>query len=81
MLKIRNETETDYREVETLTRKAFYNLYIPGCVEHYLVHVMRGHNRSSTLSWNWTAGSSETKKAHLLYTKQIDGLFSYSYEF
>ena len=44
MLKIRNETETDYREVETLTRKAFYNLYIPGCVEHYLVHVMRGHN-------------------------------------
>lgn len=29
--------------MEELTRKAFYNLYIPGCVEHYLVHHMRGH--------------------------------------
>lgn len=43
MLTIRNETEKDYKTVETITRKAFYNMYIPGCVEHYLVHVMRGH--------------------------------------
>ena len=43
MLKIRNETEADYKTVEELTRKAFYNLYIPGCVEHYLVHIMRNH--------------------------------------
>ncbi len=40
---IRNERETDYRKVEEITRKAFWNLYIPGCVEHYLVHVMRPH--------------------------------------
>lgn len=40
---IRNEKETDYKTVETITRKAFYNLYIPGCVEHYIVHIMRGH--------------------------------------
>lgn len=43
MIKIRNEKETDYIQVEEITRKAFYNLYIPGCVEHYLVHIMRGH--------------------------------------
>lgn len=43
MLKIRNEKETDYMEVEEITRKAFYNLYIPGCTEHYLVHIMRPH--------------------------------------
>ena len=43
MLTIRNETPRDYRAVEELTRWAFYNLYIPGCVEHYLVHVMRDH--------------------------------------
>ena len=43
MLYIRNEKETDYKLVEDITRKAFYNMYIPGCVEHYLVHVMRGH--------------------------------------
>ena len=40
---IRNETVSDYIRVEEITRKAFWNLYIPGCVEHYLVHVMRSH--------------------------------------
>lgn len=40
---IRNERESDYNEVERITREAFYNLYIPGCMEHYLVRVMRGH--------------------------------------
>lgn len=43
LIKIRNEKEEDYRIVEDMTRKAFYNLYIPGCTEHYLVHHMRGH--------------------------------------
>lgn len=43
MLTIRNETKADREIVEEITRKAFYNLYIPGCVEHYLVHVMREH--------------------------------------
>ncbi len=40
---IRNEKETDYERVEEITRKSFWNLYIPGCNEHYLVHVMRSH--------------------------------------
>jgi putative acetyltransferase len=40
---IRNETENDYRAVEELTREAFWNLYFPGCNEHYLVHKMRNH--------------------------------------
>ncbi len=43
MITIRNERETDYKNVEEITRKAFYNQYIPGCVEHYLVRKMRGH--------------------------------------
>jgi len=43
MIKIRNEEETDYERVEEITRKSFWNLYVPGCVEHYLVHVMRPH--------------------------------------
>lgn len=42
-VKIRNEKETDYKRVEEITRKAFWNLYVPGCNEHYLVHVMRSH--------------------------------------
>lgn len=43
MLLIRNEEEKDYQAVEELTRKAFYNIYCPGCYEHYLVRVMRPH--------------------------------------
>ncbi len=43
MINIRNEKKSDYKKTEEITRKAFYNLYIPGCVEHYLVHVMRSH--------------------------------------
>ena len=43
MLNIRHERESDYKNVEDITRKAFYNVYVPGCMEHYLVHIMRGH--------------------------------------
>jgi len=40
---IRNEQRGDFRKVEDITRKAFWNLYVPGCNEHYLVHTMRNH--------------------------------------
>ena len=43
VIRIRNEQTADRARVETLTREAFYNLYVPGCVEHYLVHIMREH--------------------------------------
>ena len=40
---IRNETEKDFRDVENLTRTAFWNVYKPGADEHYYVHMMRSH--------------------------------------
>jgi predicted N-acetyltransferase YhbS len=40
---IRLENEQDFSEVEELTREAFWNLYIPGCDEHYLCHILREH--------------------------------------
>lgn len=40
---IRPETENDYFENEHVTREAFWNLYVPGCNEHYLVHILRKH--------------------------------------
>lgn len=40
---IRQETKADYQAVEKLTREAFWNQHVPGCNEHYLVHVMRNH--------------------------------------
>ena len=42
-LLIRNEIESDLRDVEELTREAFWNLYVKGCDEHYLVHILRDH--------------------------------------
>ncbi|MBR6040113.1 MAG: N-acetyltransferase [Clostridia bacterium] len=38
---IRNETEADFRAVENLVREAFWNVYRPGCLEHYVIHVLR----------------------------------------
>lgn len=38
---IRNETPADYAAVEHLTREAFWNVYRPGCMEHYVLHVLR----------------------------------------
>jgi predicted N-acetyltransferase YhbS len=42
-IKIRLETKEDYLKVEELTREAFWNLYTPGCDEHYLCHILRDH--------------------------------------
>jgi len=38
---LRRETPGDAREVENLTREAFWNQYTPGCSEHYLAHTLR----------------------------------------
>lgn len=40
---LRPEQPADYRATETVTREAFWNHFGPGCDEHYLVHIMRGH--------------------------------------
>ena len=40
---IRGEQKKDYCKVESLIRRAFWNLYVPGCTEHYLAHVIREH--------------------------------------
>ena len=38
---VRLEEKKDYREVENLVREAFWNVYKPGCAEHYVIHVLR----------------------------------------
>ena len=38
---IRLETAEDYRKVENLIRESFWNVYRPGCSEHYVIHVLR----------------------------------------
>ena len=38
---IRPEKPDDYRTVENLVRESFWNVYRPGCSEHYVIHVLR----------------------------------------
>ncbi len=38
---IRLEKKEDAREVENLVRESFWNVYRPGCSEHYVIHVLR----------------------------------------
>ncbi len=38
---IRLESKEEYREVENLIRESFWNVYRPGCSEHYVIHVLR----------------------------------------
>lgn len=38
---IRPEKKEDFREVEFLIRESFWNVYKPGCSEHYVMHTLR----------------------------------------
>ena len=38
---IRIETEKDYKTAENVTREAFWNVYRPGCLEHYVLNQLR----------------------------------------
>ena len=38
---VRRETPADYKASENLTREAFWNVYCPGCMEHYVLHCDR----------------------------------------
>ena len=40
-MNIRLEQPQDYREVENLTREAFWNVYRPGCTEHFVLNRFR----------------------------------------
>lgn len=38
---IRLEEKNEYRKVENLVRDSFFNVYRPGCLEHYVLHQLR----------------------------------------
>ena len=38
---IRRETAADHRAVENLVRESFWNVYRPGCLEHFVLHRLR----------------------------------------
>lgn len=38
---IRPEKKEEYREVENMVRESFWNVYRPGCLEHYVLNQLR----------------------------------------
>lgn len=42
-IKIRLEKKEEYREVENLVREAFWNVYRPGCLEHFVLNRLRNN--------------------------------------
>ena len=38
---IRLERKDEHREVENLVRESFWNVYRPGCLEHYVLNQLR----------------------------------------
>ncbi len=65
---LREEAPADTRAVEELTREAFWNVYGPGCSEHYLLHVMR--KSSAFIKELDIVAESENKiVGNIVYTK------------
>ncbi len=40
-IRIRLEMKQEQRAVETMVRESFWNVYRPGCLEHYVLHQLR----------------------------------------
>lgn len=40
---IRLEKKEEHREVENLVRESFWNVYRPGCLEHFVLHELRNY--------------------------------------
>ncbi len=64
----RLETLKDYAAVEALTREAFWNIYKPGCDEHYIIHSMRG-NPDVLWQLNYLCEDLGRICGHIFYTK------------
>ena len=67
-LVFRQEEPGDYAAVEALTREAFWNVYQPGCDEHYIIHSMRGSS-AVIRELNWVCEDRGRLCGHIFYTR------------
>lgn len=67
-ISIRLEESKDRRIVEELTREAFWNLHVPGCEEHFLVHSVRNHP-DFVPELNFVAETNGIIVGHIMYTR------------
>lgn len=67
-IEIRLEERKDHRVVEELTRDAFWNLYVPGANEHFIVHSLRD-SEIAIPELNFVALVDGKVVGHIFYTK------------
>ncbi|MCY6958343.1 GNAT family N-acetyltransferase [Clostridium brassicae] len=67
-ISIRLENENDFRNVENLTREAFWDVYKPGCDEHLVVHKIRKIN-AFIKELDFVACDKEKIVGNIIYTK------------
>ena len=48
---IRLEKKEEYQKVENLVRESFWNVYRPGCLEHYVLHQLPEMIRHLFRNW------------------------------
>lgn len=67
-MKIRLEQPKDYREVENLTREAFWNIYRPGCTEHFVLNRYR-ENQDFIKELNFVMEEDGKIIGHVMFSK------------
>lgn len=70
MITIRLEEEKEYQETENVIREAFWNRYVPGCSEHYLMHVLRSSD-SFIKELDFVAVDNNQIVGQIMYTKAV----------
>ena len=73
---IRHERKSEYFQVENLCREAFWNVYRPGCLEHYVLHCLRddlipGYLNSISGEYSTPAGYFVDEKECEIFDKQF----------
>ena len=67
-MNIRLEQPEDYREVENLTREAFWNVYCPGCKEHFVLNQYR-NNPDFIPELDFVMEEDEKIIGHVMFSK------------
>ena len=67
-MNIRLEQPQDYREVENLTREAFWNVYRPGCTEHYVLNQYR-NNPDFMSELDYVMEEGDRIIGHIMFSK------------
>jgi putative acetyltransferase len=67
---IKNENDKNYRIVEEMTREAFWNMYVPGCNEHFVLHNLR-NSRDFIPELDFIAETGGHIVGQIVYTRGI----------